>query len=92
MNYKANIAQIEQQELELRGRWVALKLKLTDWLEETLKDLPYADDYKGVKCIVDSINQLEKLIGSESSTPAQMTDQMDARDRTKSILDKLPTG
>jgi len=91
MNYKANIAQIEQQELELRGRWVVLKLKCTDWLEQSLKDLPYAEDYKGIKCIVDSINQLEKLIGVEVDAPAQMTDQMDATKRTQSILSKLPT-
>jgi len=89
MNRQAYIEQIEQKELELRERWVVLKFKLTDWLEKTLEQIPLGVDHKGIKCIVDSINQLEKLVGANVKAPGKLIDQATAKDRTESILDRL---
>ena len=80
---------IEEKSLQLRGMWLELKLRLTDWLAETVDNMPIGDDYKGVKCIVDSINQLEKLIGNTGQETNSTADMIQTADRTKSIIDRL---
>ena len=83
--------EIAEGELLLRGKWLGVKLQLTDWLAETCRNMPQGGDHKAIKCIVDSLNQLDKLIGADTSSDPVAGDMMPAVDRTKSILDKLPT-
>ena len=81
--------EIAKGELELRGKWLKVKLMLTDWLAETVDGMPLGTDHRGVKCIVDSLNQLDKLIGLDSSHNDRAQDIIDKQDRTESILEKL---
>ena len=80
--------QIDQKERELRCRWIVIKLKLTDWLENSLVDIPNAQDYKGIKCIIDATSLLEKMIGSTPSNPTER-DIRDDTTRVQAILKKL---
>ena len=83
--------EIAKGELELRGKWLGVKIQLTDWLAITCKDLPIGGDHKAIKCIVDSLNQLDKLIGADNAPDPQPGDVIAAKDRTSSIISKLPT-
>ena len=83
------LEEIEKKEMELRGRWVVLKLKLTDWLEKSIANCPIADDYKGIKCIVDATHQLDKMIGACQDGTNSVTDAIDTKERAESILKRL---
>jgi len=82
--------EIAEGELLLRGKWLGVKLQLTDWLAQTCKNLPEGGDHKAIKCIVDSLNQLDKLIGSENAPEPLPGDMVQQHERTASIIAKLP--
>ena len=83
--------EIEVKERELKTNWLRVKLMLTDWLVDTVDKMPLGDDYKGVKCVVDSMSQLIKLVGEDSSESDSAQDMVTTKERTASILAKLPT-
>ncbi len=83
-------AEREVLESELRVKWVRLKLKLTDWLAQSTELLPIEGDYRAVKCVIDGICGLEKLIGADKPAPKQAQDQINTQDRVESLLKRLP--
>ena len=82
--------QERELEQELRVKWVRLKLRLTDWLAESTAKMPVTGDYKAVKCIIDGVLGLEKLIGPDSPAPKQAIDQKASKDRVENLIKKLP--
>ena len=82
-------ADIDRDALQLKGRWLELKLRLTDWLAETIETMPIGEDYRGVKSILDSISQLEKLIGNTGNETMIESDLDQTKERTQSIIERL---
>jgi len=82
----------EQQEIldaELAVKWTQIKIKLSDWLLVSTSELSPSHDFKTIKCCVDAICGLNRLIGTAAQSPNEPADLPHATDRSQSLLKRL---
>jgi len=78
-------AQQDVLDAELGVKWTQIKIKLSDWLLNSTASISPSGDFKQIKCCVDSICGLNRLIGSQAKAPTERT----ARLATRSQQDRI---
>ena len=82
-------AQQEVLDAELAVKWTQIKIKLSDWLLNSTSNITPSNDFRMIKCCVDSICGLNKLIGAQVEAPVDPSELPRTTDRTESLLKRL---
>ncbi len=64
--------ELEMLQDDLKLKWVKVKIKMTNWLNESMTGMDACEDSKAIKCMVDSLAVMEKLIGVDADTPEDL--------------------
>ena len=74
----------------LRLKWVKLKIRLTDKLLSSMDGLDQCENSKDIKCLVDSLAVMEKLVGVDAEVPEDLDQGIKTiGKRTKNIAARL---
>ena len=82
--------ELEVHQEILKLKWVKVKLKMTDWLSDSMTGMPAGERAADIKCMVDSISVMEKLIGVSAETPEELDKGLKTLGkRTKNVAKRL---